>query len=64
MKNRILDYFSSAPQLGEQRDTQGEQLDAQRLAAIAEQWVAANPAVALGAALTLGVLIGWLVKRK
>lgn len=64
MKNRILDYFSSTATLSEEREPRGEPLDAQRLAALAEQWIAEHPQVALGAALTVGVMIGWLVKRK
>jgi ElaB/YqjD/DUF883 family membrane-anchored ribosome-binding protein len=39
-------------------------LDTRRWTVLAEEWITNNPGVALGAALTVGVLIGWLVKRK
>ena len=29
-----------------------------------EQWIAAYPGVALGVALTCGVMLGWLIKRR
>ncbi len=62
MKNRIMDMFST-PFEPESRESTGP-LDARRWTVLAEEWIANNPGVALGAALTVGVLIGWLVKRK
>ncbi len=63
MKNRILDMFASPFNPAEEQKG-NEPFDAQRLRAIAEKWIADNPGVALGAALTVGVLVGWLIKRK
>jgi ElaB/YqjD/DUF883 family membrane-anchored ribosome-binding protein len=64
MKNRLLDYLSSAPPTD--RDPGGERdlINPRRLADAAEEWIVQNPGVALGAALAVGVFVGWLVKRK
>jgi hypothetical protein len=64
MKNRLLDLFSPSLEGEEQRRRLEDALDRERLQATAEEWIAAHPAVALGAALTLGVFVGWLIKRK
>lgn len=37
---------------------------AERWVVTAEQFVAANPGMCLGAAFAAGVILGWLVKRK
>jgi len=64
MKNRILDMFSSPPATAEDRQRLEQMFDRQRWQASAEQWIAEHPGLALGAALTVGVLVGWLIKRK
>jgi ElaB/YqjD/DUF883 family membrane-anchored ribosome-binding protein len=63
MKNRLLEIFSS-PAAGDGRERREHAIDTERLRSAAEEWIAKNPAVALGAALTVGVFLGWLVKRK
>jgi ElaB/YqjD/DUF883 family membrane-anchored ribosome-binding protein len=62
MKNRLLDLFAS-PAAGDGR-RESPPVDAERVRVAAENWIAKNPAVALGAALAVGVFLGWLVKRK
>lgn len=64
MKNRLLDYLSSAPPSGQGRPAERGAADPRRLAEAAEEWIVQNPGKALGAALAVGVLVGWLVKRK
>jgi ElaB/YqjD/DUF883 family membrane-anchored ribosome-binding protein len=63
MKNRLLDLFTS-PGTGDGRQRTEPAIDAERLRITAEDWITKNPAVALGAALAVGVFLGWLVKRK
>ncbi len=64
MKTRILDMFATPfdPSV-EEKDGRAA-FDAERLRVLAERWIIENPSVALGAALTVGVLVGWLMKRK
>lgn len=64
MKNRILEMLTASMPDRDSRQRMEEAIDPEHLKASAEQWVADNPAVALGAALTVGVLVGWLIKRK
>ncbi|MBW3598051.1 MAG: hypothetical protein KY475_12330 [Planctomycetes bacterium] len=64
MKNRVLDYLSSAPPSEQDGGSLRESVDPHRMASAAEQWIAKNPGVALGAAVTVGVFLGWLIKRK
>jgi ElaB/YqjD/DUF883 family membrane-anchored ribosome-binding protein len=63
MKNRLLDLFTSTAS-ADGRERTEPAIDTERLRLTAEEWIAKNPAVALGAALALGVFLGWLVKRK
>jgi ElaB/YqjD/DUF883 family membrane-anchored ribosome-binding protein len=62
-KNRLLDLFTS-PTGGDGPRSAAPQFDAERVRSAAEQWIAKNPAVALGAALAVGVFLGGLMKRK
>jgi hypothetical protein len=64
MKNRLFDLLSPSLEGEEQRRRLEDAFDRERLQAAAEERIAAHPAVALGAALTLGVFVGWLIKRK
>ena len=64
MKNRLLEYLSSAPPTERDRVAGRDSINPRRLADAAEEWIVQNPGVALGAALAVGVFVGWLVKRK
>jgi hypothetical protein len=64
MKNRLLDLFTSPSSSSDGRGRMEHAVDPERIRVAAEDWIVKNPAVALGAALTLGVFLGWLIKRK
>jgi ElaB/YqjD/DUF883 family membrane-anchored ribosome-binding protein len=63
MKNRLFDLLTS-PTSGDRRQSTESAIDTERLRITAEEWISKNPAAALGAALAVGVLLGWLIKRK
>jgi hypothetical protein len=66
MINRIIGYGSSAPRAtppGPPPRTSGRQRMA-RLTRSLNESIAEHPALGLGAAFTVGVFLGWLIKRR
>ncbi len=67
MKNRIPDYLlASAPESStapiEMLHAAQKQLDQRRR--WIEAYIQEHPAVGIGAALCIGVLVGWIIKRR
>lgn len=64
-KNRVYPQPASAPPTGEGA-TFGEKLQSAALRAkeAAGANIARHPVIAVGGALTIGVLLGWLIKRR
>jgi hypothetical protein len=65
--NRIIGYGSSEPRatppFGEEPSTSARQRMA-RLTRSLNSSLAEHPAVGLGAAFTVGVFLGWVIKRR
>jgi hypothetical protein len=66
MKNRIIDELLAAVQLNEQRAETADEVAklTETARRSAERWITAHPAVCLGAAVIVGVALGWWAKRK
>lgn len=68
--NRILDYWSSekGSHTAVAEHEPGEVLPAgaqfARWRDSAERYIATRPGISLGVALTIGVMVGWLIKRR
>ena len=64
MKNRLLDYPSGPHEAALETASPVAHGQAGGWRQRLEDFVADHPAVTLGTALSLGVLIGWLIKRR
>lgn len=64
-KNRVYPQSAPAPPTGED-ETFGEKLQSFALRAkdAAGANIARHPVIVVGGALTIGVLLGWLIKRR
>lgn len=68
MENRLFAFLSSQ---SKPRNAPRGQATAEQAAEVAsrwvddiELWIARNPKLALGAGLAIGVMVGWIVKRR
>ena len=68
MKNRLLDYPAAAEHQAAARPLQsgeeGPESAMQQVRRRVENFIADHPGISLGAALSLGVILGWLIKRR
>ena len=67
MKDRLLDYPAAQHEAAArplQPGDEGPEGGMQQVRRRVENFIADHPGIALGAALSLGVILGWLIKRR
>ena len=70
MKNRLLDYFMTSSDPSRQSTASLEEWSEKAQSELTfvvrqvEDYVKEHPAIGIGATFTLGVILGWIVKRK